>query len=372
MKYFKFKILLIISLLAVSCVSKFIPETNESDEAVVVDGLITNEPGTDTIKLFTSIPLGKKARAEPVEGCTVILNDDLGNSYELNETKPGIYITDQEEFCGAVGRIYTLKILSGINSPKKYSYESFPVEMKPVPPIDTLWYEKVIVEEEDQYHNAREGCNIYLDTHDPLDECHYYRWDYTETWEMRIPYDVPNKQCWVTEKSGNIMIKNTSFLSENRIAGFPLHSISYKTDRLNIKYSIQANQYSLNVDEYVYWEKIQNIVEEVGSLYDITPASIPGNMYCVEDPNVKVLGYFSVSAKSSKRIFIQDHFSAQADIYLECPVDTVSSGKVIPGLGLFMWIIGYTIPNRDIILTDNINCYDCTKRGTKIKPPFWQ
>ena len=372
MKNLIFIKLLIAILLSASCVSKFLPEINEINEVVVVDGLITNMPGSDTIKLFTSIPIGKNSKAKPVEGCNVILSDDLGNSYELFETKPGIYITDQEEFCGTVGRIYTLKIFTNSTSTNKYSYESFPVEMKPVPQIDSLWYEKVTIEGTEQDRNLKEGCRIYLDTHDPIDKCSYYRWTFTETWEMRIPYDVPNKICWITEQSDNIMIKNTTVLSENRIAKFPLKAISYYTDKLKVKYSILAKQYSLNYDEYIYWEKIQKIVENVGSLYDITPASIPGNVYCIEDPNVKVLGYFSVSAITSRRIFIQEHFSGQADFYLKCPIDTVPAGSDIPGLGIYVWIIGHTSAwGHPLILTDDINCYDCTKRGTSIKPEYW-
>jgi hypothetical protein len=370
MRYKKFIKLLMIPLLAWGCVSKFIPEINENTEAVVVDGLITDQPGSDTIKLYKTIPLGKKAEADPVEGCIVTISDDLGNSYDLFETSPGIYITDADEFCGTIGRKYTLRIFTSGISGNKYTYESVPMEMKPVPPIDTLWYEKVLIEEETPYSNRKEGCNIYLDTHDPLDKCTYYRWDYRETWEMQIPYYVPNKVCWVSKQSGNIMIKNTSVLSENRISRFPVKSVSHESDRLNIKYSILVNQYSLNDNEYVYWEKIQNIVEEVGSLYDITPASVPGNIYCLEDPNEKVLGYFSVSAKTSKRIFIDDYFSGQANLYLECPMDTVSGGKVIPGLGLYLWII-ITFPNKDVVITDDKNCYDCAMRGTNIRPSYW-
>ena len=38
-----------------------------------------------------------------------------------------------------------------------------------------------------------EGCRIYVDSYDPSGECLFFRWDYTETWEYRIPYAVTNK-----------------------------------------------------------------------------------------------------------------------------------------------------------------------------------
>jgi hypothetical protein len=81
-----------------------------------------------------------------------------------------------------------------------------------------------------------------------------------------------------------------------------LKFISNLTDRLRVGYSILVDQYSLNEDEYLYWEKLQSITEQVGGLYDIIPSPVPSNVYCVDDPNEKVLGYFSVSANTSKRL----------------------------------------------------------------------
>jgi hypothetical protein len=136
-----------------------------------------------------------------------------------------------------------------------------------------------------------------------------------------------------------------------------------------------VNQYSLNEDEYNYWQKIQNVTVQVGSLYDIIPASIPSNIQCIEVPGEKVLGYFSVSAKSSKRIFIKDKFSGIIDRYTNaiCIKDTIP--YVNPsGLGTSVWILDdepYHIgPYK--ITTEIQGCADCTLRGSNIKPSFWE
>jgi hypothetical protein len=39
------------------------------------------------------------------------------------------------------------------------------------------------------------GCRIYVDSFDPSGKCLFYRWDYAETWEYRIPFIVTNKTC---------------------------------------------------------------------------------------------------------------------------------------------------------------------------------
>ena len=141
------------------------------------------------------------------------------------------------------------------------------------------------------------------------------------------------------------------------------------------KYSISVNQYSLSEDEYIYWEKIKNLTDDTGGLYDIIPASVPSNMFCVENQNERVLGYFSVSAKTSKRIFIQDDFNGIINQYPDCPTDTVYGESDIWGLNESVWVLSDNPPSfgtpRTRILTDKRACADCTTRGTTIKPAFW-
>jgi Domain of unknown function (DUF4249) len=360
-------------LLLNSCIVQFIPETDEEKELLVVEGLITDQPGANTVKLSKSLPLGRKNIAKPLKGCIVKISDDMGNTYSLKETVAGTYVTDPAKFQGIIGRWYTLHINTN-TAYNNLTYESFPMEMKPVPPIDSIYYEKMVIKEKYEVSPPAEGCQIYLNTHDPENSCKFYRWEYSETWEFRLPYTVPNNVCWISNNSDRINVKSTSVLEEDRINKYPLIYISNNTDRLKVKYSILVNQYSLNEDEFVYWEKLQNISEQVGGLYDITPSSIPSNIWCLEDLNEKVLGYFSVSASSSKRIFIKDYFSGLIDLYNDCIADTIFGGGPIPNLNTSVWvIIDNPLPPPPIrVTTYNKGCADCTVRGTNKEPVFWK
>jgi hypothetical protein len=353
------KVILISFLLLInSCITQFVPKTNEDKKILVVEGLITDQQDTNTIKLSLSLPLGKRNISNPVKGCIVTISDDLGNTFSLTETAAGTYITDPANFKGVIGRFYTLHINTN-SANNNLNYESFPIEMKPVPPIDSVYYEKVTIQEMNEFGGGKEGCQIYLNTHDPTNQTKFYRWEYSETWEFHLPetYKPTNIRCWVSSNSNEINIKNTSVLEESRIDRYPLNFISNLTDRLRIKYSILVNQYSLNENEYFYWEKLQNISEQVGGLYDMIPSGITSNVYCLNDPNEKVLGYFSVSARSSKRIFIKDHFAGVVTPYTDdaCIIYTTI-------------IIGNSsIKNSTFVK----GCIDCTVRGTKTKPEFW-
>jgi hypothetical protein len=378
MKSIKLSILFSVYLLINSCITPFIPESNEYKELLVVEGLITDQYGINTVKLSKTLPLWERKRtAKPLKGCTVTISDEGGNLYQLTEKSAGTYITDSAKFQGNIGNKYVLHIKTNNPPLYNYSYESLPVEMKAVPPIDTIFYEKKVITEKDESHPFQEeGCQVYINTHGPSDYCRYYRWEYTETWEFRLPFSWPvNHVCWTSSNSSVINIKNTSGLSENRVYRYPLNFISNNTDRLNVKYSILVNQYSLNEDEFSYWEKRKNITENVGTLYDITPAELPGNIYCIENPGEKVLGYFSVSARDSKRVFIKDYFAGLVNLYSDCISDTIYGSAPIPNLNSSVWILEEVLfpyanpPYR--VLTEIRGCADCTVRGSNVKPVFW-
>lgn len=366
----KYFIILSFILASAGCITQFIPETEETQSLLVVEGLITDQPGINTVKLSRSQPIGSYAKPEPVTGCKVRIEDDDNNIYILHESEPGTYLTDPAIFQGIIGRKYTLDIEARNASGKLSSYRSLPMEMKPVPPIDSVYYEKQIINSNDDYGAPYEGCQVYLNTIDPEGLCKYYRWDFNETWEFRLPYDVDNQTCWASDHSGAINIKSTSALTEDKIYRHPINFITNETDRLNIKYSMLINQYSISENEFGYWKRLQNISDDVGGLYDMIPASITGNVYCTDDPNETVLGYFSVSAKSLKRIMIHEGFAGlRHDFYEYCGTDTVPPGTQIPGLGTSLWIIIDYDAYR--VLTRYRECADCSYRGSLMRPDYW-
>jgi hypothetical protein len=358
--------ILFVLLMGGGCVAQFTPDVSEEKDLLVVQGLLTDQQAPDTIKLSRSLPLGKVSEARPVTGCVVTISDNQGNDVTLNEPMPGIYVTP-ESFHGIIGRIYTLHITNN-----NRNYESFPMEMVPVPPIDSIYYEKTVIRPPFEDFNGIDGCQIYLDAHDPANQCQFYRWDFIETWMLTLLFPVENRTCWVSDKSRDINIKKTTALNESRITRIPVQYITNETDRLKLEYSILVNQYSLNEDEFNYWEKIHNIAVQVGGLYDIIPSTVPSNLFSIENPEEQVLGYFSVSAKSSKRIFIKGDFKGIVNQYPDCIKDTIAYVDP-PGLNVSVWILDdepYHIgPYR--ITTDKKGCADCTVRGTNIKPVWW-
>lgn len=367
-------ILIILMLLAAGCVTQFVPEVEESKELMVVEGLITDQPGPYVIKITRSFPLGEKGLAKPVSGCKIWVSDNNGNIFNFNPVNSGMSFDGTYKslpsFMAVKGRKYTLHI----QAPDRYTYESFPMELRAVPKLDSIYYEKRTIDQ--GIFSDAEGAQVFLSTHDPVNACRYYRWDFTETWQILIPFERPvNKVCWITEQSTGILIKSTTALAEDVIIHFPVNYITNQTDRLKNRYSILINQYSLNEEEYLYWEKLRSVSQNVGGLYDVVPAAIPNNLYCVENPSQKVLGYFSVSARSSMRKFISQGFKGIINPYADCISDTIHTLSPPAGLGQYVWVLESQQGPCSIcpyqVLTNLRGCADCTVRGTNVKPDFW-
>jgi len=362
-----FKIFLVLVVVS-GCTIQFIPETDENKELLVVEGLITDQDRINTVRLSRSLPLGKPLIRKPVTKAAVTITDDIGNITTLKEVKSGVYVTDSTKFRGITGRKYSLRIrIANAN------YSSGFIEMKPVPEVNSLEWERVTFNDSDNLMDKEEGARIILDTNDPTKQCLYYRWDYTETWEYHVPYDVVNRVCWVTERSDRILIKNTTVYNQARITDYPVNLITNKTDKLKETYSIQVNQYSLNEQEFDFWQRMLNLSQNVGGLYDITPMAIPSNIINENNPAETVLGYFSVSAVSQKRLFIDERFMGLPNFYTYCATDTLYGRLPEEGLNVDYWVIedyGNEIPPYWVITTYR-ECADCTTKGTTVRPDFW-
>jgi hypothetical protein len=368
MRSFILRLLTLLLLPVWGCTSEFIPEIGPNREQLVVEGMITDQETVNTIKLSKSVPVGSPILQEPVTGARVSVTDENGEVTALSETAHGTYSTDSLTFRGRVGGKYSLKIvLSG------EVYETDFIEMKPVPPVSSLYYEKVVINSSEDPNEVDEGCKIYLDSYDPSGQCRYFRWLYDETWEYVIPYPVVNRVCWISGHSGEILVKNTEAYSQARVTKFPILFIDNTTDKLKVKYSMLVKQYSISATEYDFWEKIRNVSQNVGGLYDRTPVFVPGNVRCITNPAEMVNGYFSVSAVAMQRLFVEEKFSGQPTFYSYCATDTVYGTLPAEGMNTTYWVIedyANEVPSW-WVTTEYRECGDCTSEGTKIKPPFW-
>ncbi|MCJ7821344.1 MAG: DUF4249 domain-containing protein, partial [Bacteroidales bacterium] len=229
------------------CIVQFVPEFDEENPYLIVEGLITDQKEVYQLRLSWTYPLNAPYTYNPVNGFIISVTDDGGNRYFFEDRGDGTYVSDPGAFQGVPGRKYALHIEGN-----SHIYESESMELMPVPPVDSVY---AFREENEFYHPGKTtaGFQVYADSRDPDDLCRFFRWEFEETWEFKIPWDysgIVNRVCWKSEASNNINIKSTSALSESRVSRQPILFISTETDRLLRKYSILVKQYSLNEKEF--------------------------------------------------------------------------------------------------------------------------
>ncbi len=390
-------LLLFIIALFSSCIEKFTPSLNKSDaqNLLVVEGQITDEPGPFKVRLTRSVPVYTFERTNiivPVTDADVHIFDDRGNAYRLNPGNNGWYETGNKNLKGVPGNNYTLQITDYDGT----IYESTTELMPEVPPVDSVFFEeeqRIRIEGEDVY--LEDWLNILLNTQSSDNGIHYYKWEFEETWEFKMPeyikvvkhYFIEQKiidsqfiklveidpeklHCWVSEASKSILVKSTSDNLSGEVNGFPLTSIGPEDDRLGIRYSILVKQYTLNKELYDFFKKLEKVNETNGGMYDKMPIPLYGNIQSVSG-NTKALGYFLASGVKTKRIFIDHldvHIKTGHSAYSNCgweypPLigDYYSYGAIAasdPDAGTIVW-------------SKRKYCTDCRERGTNVKPDFW-
>ena len=295
-----------------TCIDPYNPKLKGYDSILVVDGLITDENSSYSVKLSRTMQ-DQNTETVKVTDATVYISDNENNIANFKNRGNGMYKSDSLNFRGNPGRKYILHILT---SGKEYLSDE--CLMEPVSGIDSLYFAK---DQELVNNNSEnnEGLSVYLDSRAQNDNS-YFRWTFDETWKFRIPspkrFDYINQKtivpiigvkqyCWKTRKSDDILI-HAVYPGENvQIRKQPVFFIaSNKSDRLMSEYSMLVKQYSVSHTEYEFWDNLKKVNENGGDIFAAQPFSVLGNIHNINDAKERVLGFFQVSAVKSKRIFI--------------------------------------------------------------------
>ena len=365
--------ILVLMLAAVTgCVTQFFPDISEESYSIVIEGRVTDRSERYEVRISWLQPLNSSTVTPQVSGYLVTVSDDVGNEYLFTHYRDGRYLSDSTEFRAVAGRKYTLHV-EGLNQ----AYESEPVELTPVPSIDSVYagpeYNEFYKPGESTY-----GYQVYLDSYDPSGKCRFYMWSFTETWEIRYPYDnefIKNRICWKSATSADINILSTSSLTNSRVIKHPVTFITRETDRLIVKYSILVRQYSVSEDEFIYRDNLRKNTLEAGGLYDAIPGAIKGNIKCVDSPGTEALGFFGASSVADRRLFIENVYTQFPDFFAYCRADTIPVRDYDPSLygsGVYILAEWWEPPTPpQYILTVHRECIDCAFVGTALRPEYW-
>ncbi|KAA9041249.1 DUF4249 domain-containing protein [Ginsengibacter hankyongi] len=365
-----------------SCRKPYSPPAISVDHRfLVIDGTLINSADSPSIfALSRTVKLTDSTFASsPETGATLSVEGENGDIHHFSELPGGFYRSAPIVLNPSSRYRLNITTFNG----KQYSSDY--VAVKQAPPIDSVTWQQ------------QNDVMIYLDTHDPSNATKYYRWDFTETYQYEAPLNAelsqdhgnlyyvdntPNQtfDCWRTVNSTDILLGSSVALSQDVISDAPVTIVPQNSQKISLRYSILVKQYALTEDAYQYFSILKKNTENLGSIFDAQPTQLTGNIHSVKNPGEVVIGFFSASSVTQKRLFITKnevsnwHF---VDTNLECGVKSIGH-FALPDPRFFVWnypdtaYYPYYFCGSSCLMIARRECVDCRVRGgTNQKPLYW-
>ena len=337
------KVIFILLLMGSACIDTLRIEVPEGVRRLVVDGGITNGPGPYEVKLFYTNPLSisRLTPFEMVSNAQVFIVDDQNQYFALNETKPGVYLSDASELTGEVGRSYFVSVITD-----EKEYRSFPQRLEPAGEITDVYFEFESGGLPGNSGTRVDALRVYVDGRGIPGEQNLLRWRWTTVHKVRaypeletiprlppIPapppcsgYIVQGRQliqvgectcciCWSYRYSEEAAVSKNDFVNASVFNKQGVGKIPVTPWHFYDKYHIEVQQLSLSEEAYEFWSLIQKQQSGTTDLFQPNAIKIRGNMYSLQSDTEEVLGFFSVSGVTSKSFFI-----SREEIPYEIPI----------------------------------------------------
>jgi hypothetical protein len=133
---------------------------------------------------------------------------------------------------------------------------------------------------------------VWVTIKDPPEYENYYKWNWEGAYVFSTYFDgLPGSTtCWRYEYDKDLMqLATDRFFNGNQYRQFVCFIPYFSSG----KYLVTLYQRSLSMEAYEFFGLVDKQLNESGGIFALPPATIRGNMYCVSDPSVDVLGYFA-------------------------------------------------------------------------------
>lgn len=345
-------------LLLSSCITPY-NVNSEYQEAIVVQGMITDQPGPYQVTVSKTIPINQQGETLGVlTGASVEIQDDQGYSEKLIEKSSGNFYTQNIQ--GVIGNSYTITI----TTQEGYVYQSSLEKLLPVGDFSNLHFQFVQHEPPDYASydvNTTNGFNIYIDSNILPEQENRVWWRRTGTYHVYTyagfemiddgTFTQPVKcsfsgpwntctccDCWVTEYNQSPLISDPKFVNNGKINNYNIAFVQASRRTMYDKYHLEIEQLSLSKQVYNFWSLVQIQQSNSSNLFQTPPPKTTGNITATTPNATPVIGYFAASSVKSHAIEM-----TAADVpYFIQPIDSIK-----------------------------YSCLEVFKNSTNQKPTFW-
>ena len=284
--------ILLIALL-LGCIEPIHFDVSESPQVMVIEGSVQQGKGPHTLSISYTGELGKQV-FQTIDDAQATLFNSEGETEEFVATGEGKYRTDGQ-IEGQTGVEYFIEVeVSG------KIYRSLP-EILPVKiSIDNAYFalEKEEVFQEADRVQAKPYFKVYTESTLPEDQN-----DIFILWNLENVFVVTEIRCSPFGGPRSCYIRFP--LSDQLLPVFdgtklaPGSSFNHLIASKIVDYSFGERQTflifqnSITREAYDYWDKIKKVSQQHGSIFDVPPSAVKGNIYNISDPQDPVLGFFS-------------------------------------------------------------------------------
>jgi hypothetical protein len=317
---------------------------------LVISGQISTLSDQNIIQL--GITANTNRLPEALNGATINLLDESGASisYVEDPFNNGSYVLNN--YSGLEGKTYYIEV----KLPNGNIYKSLPEKMPKPSSLDSVSYQ-IVNENTIDFEGIAANklfYKIYADaSYKEINT--YIKWGVREVF-LFSPTDFPDPfgrvppPCFIDQNADpqRITLLNGELYGTKNINGILVGSREIDWTFHERHYFI-TYQSTLTKSSFEYWSKVNITANQVGSIFDTPSSEIKGNLFNVNDPREKVLGYFQAVNQSFKR---KDFFESD---------------------------LPYPLPNGKCTFTGSYNdldypsrCIDCTTvRNSSYKRPIW-
>lgn len=288
---------LLVLLLATGCLKELDFALGEQENELVVYGILTDQPGRHRVNITRTNPFETQVAPAPVSGAVLTLEDGQSRQYPFVEIEPGVYQLADTLFKAEAGERYALEVRLADGQAYRSEWGLTPKRVKP----DSAYAGRVERERKTQLE-------LYIDVPIPADPTGVFlRWEVTRVWR-RTSVDLATvfqdyfrfrapKVCYMTEAPNP---NDLQLFGSKRQGDFSLRRQAILNLPLDEKFFernvFQVLQYRITEEAFNYWNDIKRVNNPEGTIFDPPPATVRGNIYSKQDPQVRILGFFEVAA----------------------------------------------------------------------------
>jgi hypothetical protein len=350
-----------------SCIDPLKIELLHGTQKLVVDGLITNDPGPYEVRLSYTTSLDNALKKSPLAtGASVFIFDNMGQSERLSEVGPGVYRSKVGGIRGVIGRSYYVRIKTFAGR----EYQSQPQQLAAAGEITGISFQFQPLglkgNNPNQYIDA---VRILVDAEGVEKEKNLLRWRWKTIFLARTYPELATDWkgslkpepcsgmvvgtgpmgltkvgectcciCWPYNYSRTGLISHNRIIDGLEFKKVGLGTIPAGTQQFYDKYYLNVEQLSISEDVYDFWNLVEKQESANGNLFQPNSVKVRGNVNSLNDPDEEVLGIFGVSGITRKEMYI--------------PRD----------------VVPHKLPPLDSI---KHACADSFQLVTTEKPPFW-